>query len=62
MILQNIALYSWTNGVVMIAIFALVCIVLVGILIKFMMSGKKDDTSENLDAANNLNKDESTEH
>jgi len=62
MISQNIALYSWTNGVVMIAIFALVCIVLVGILVNFMMSGKKEDVSENLDAANNLNKDENTEY
>lgn len=43
MISDNIALYSWTNGVVMIAIFALVCIVLVGILINFMMSGKPKD-------------------
>lgn len=38
---------KWNNGVFMIAIFALVCIVLVGILISFMMSGKKkEDDSE----------------
>ena len=43
-----IALYSWANGVVMIAIFALVCITLVGILINFMLSGKKKDESKNL--------------
>ncbi|WP_339757039.1 hypothetical protein [uncultured Winogradskyella sp.] len=43
-----IALYSWTNGVIMIAIFALVCIILVGILINFMSSGKKKGTSSNL--------------
>ena len=41
-----IALYSWTNGVVMIAIFALVCITLVGILINFLASGKKKDDSK----------------
>ena len=39
---QILPLYSWNGGVIMIAIFALVCITLVGILIKFMMSGKKD--------------------
>ncbi|WP_299124670.1 hypothetical protein [uncultured Winogradskyella sp.] len=51
-----IALYSWTNGVIMIAIFALVCITLVGILINFMSKGK------NKDASNNLNKDGSSEY
>lgn len=40
MILQNITLYSWTSRVLMNAIFALVCIVLVGVLINFMISGK----------------------
>jgi flagellar basal body-associated protein FliL len=45
MISQNIALYSWNNGVVMIGIFVLVVIILVGILINFMMSGKKKDKS-----------------
>jgi len=38
-----IALYSWTNGAIMIAIFGIVCITLVGVLIKFLMSGKKDE-------------------
>ena len=52
MINTLLALYSWTNGVVMIAIFALVCITLVGILINFMSKGKKKDVSDN------LNKDE----
>ena len=42
MISQNLALYNWNNGVIMIAIFALVCITLVGILVNFMMSGKKE--------------------
>lgn len=51
-----IALYSWTNGVVMIAIFALVCITLVGILINFMSTGKKKDMS------NKLNEDENTQY
>jgi len=50
-----IALYSWNNGVVMIAIFALVCITLVGILINFMTKGKNND------ASNNLNDDENAE-
>jgi hypothetical protein len=36
------ALYSWTNGAIMIAIFGIVCLSLVGILINFMMGGKKD--------------------
>ncbi|MEN8885940.1 MAG: hypothetical protein ABF246_06080 [Winogradskyella sp.] len=58
MILQNIALYSWTNGVIMIAIFALVCIILVGFLINFMMNGKKEDVTNSIDAATSLNKDE----
>lgn len=34
---------NWNNGVFMIAIFALVCIALVGILVNFMMSGKKKE-------------------
>ncbi|WP_166643289.1 flagellar basal body-associated FliL family protein [Gelidibacter sediminis] len=37
---------NWNNGVIMIIIFALVCIALVGIIISFMMSGKKTDDSE----------------
>lgn len=48
MIKSSIALYSWTNGVVMIAIFALVCITLVGILINFMSKGKPKDVSNDL--------------
>ena len=48
-----IALYSWTNGVIMIAIFALVCITLIGILINFMASGKKKDESNNIKEDNN---------
>ncbi|WP_452221262.1 hypothetical protein [Lacinutrix salivirga] len=48
MLLQNMYLYNWNNGVIMIAIFALVCITLVGILINFMMSGKKKDDNTEL--------------
>lgn len=56
MINTLIALYSWTNGVVIIGVFALVCITLVGILINFMLKGKgKDDP-------NNLNKDNNTDY
>lgn len=39
-------LYDWTNGVVMIGVFALVVFILVGILINFMTSGKKNENSE----------------
>jgi len=46
MIFQNLALANWNNGVIMIAIFALVCVTLVGILINFMMSGKKEEDTE----------------
>ena len=47
MITQNIALYDWTNGVIMIGVFALVCIILITTLIVFMTSGKKKkDTDE----------------
>ncbi|WP_400080175.1 hypothetical protein [Winogradskyella sp. R77965] len=56
MINTLIGLYSWANGVVMIAIFALVCIILVGILINFMSKGKSKDSS------NNLNEDNNTEY
>lgn len=38
---------NWNNGVFMMIIFALVCVALVGILINFMMSGKKKDETEN---------------
>ncbi len=41
MINQNTALYNYTNGVVMIGVFALVCVVLVILLISFMNGGKK---------------------
>ncbi|WP_179352124.1 hypothetical protein [Winogradskyella vidalii] len=62
MILHHIALYSWNTGVVMIAIFALVCIALVGILINFLMGGKPKDVSESIDASNNLGEENNTEN
>lgn len=62
MILHHIALYSWNTGVVMIAIFALVCITLVGILINFLMSGKPKDESDTTDTSNSLNDDNNTEN
>lgn len=49
MISQSIALYNWTNGVIMIAIFGLVCLTLIGFLVKFMTTsdrGKKDTKKE----------------
>ena len=42
MISQNIALYSWNNGVIMIVIFGLVCLTLVGFLVKFMTTSDRD--------------------
>lgn len=42
----NFALHNWNNGVIMIAIFALVCVILVGFLISFVMSGKPKDGEE----------------
>ena len=46
MISQNIALYDWNNGVIMIGVFAVVCIALVFALIIFMSSGKKKEDTE----------------
>jgi hypothetical protein len=46
MITQNIALYSWTNGAIMIAVFGIVCLILIGVLINFMMGGKKKKDPE----------------
>lgn len=42
MISQSIALYNWNNGVIMIAIFGLVCIALIGFLVKFMTTSDRD--------------------
>lgn len=43
---QSIALYNWNNGVIMMAVFALVCLILIGILVNFMMSGKKKEDKD----------------
>ena len=42
MISQTIALSNWNNGVLMIAVFALVCILLIGFLVKSMMSNDRN--------------------
>jgi hypothetical protein len=41
MITQSIALNNYSNGVIMMAVFGLVCLALVGFLVKFMLSGDK---------------------
>jgi len=46
MVAQNIVLYSWTNGAIMIAVFGFVCLSLIGILINFMLGGKKKEDNE----------------
>ncbi|MEZ4875338.1 MAG: hypothetical protein R2793_07800 [Flavobacteriaceae bacterium] len=47
MIFNKIPLVDWGNGVIMIGLFALVVVILVGVLIYFMTSGgKKDGESE----------------
>jgi len=38
---QTIALYNYNNGVIMIGVFALVCVILIAVLVSFMNSGKK---------------------
>lgn len=44
---NSLVIYDHSNGVIMIAVFALVCVILVGVLINFMSSGKKkNDNSE----------------
>jgi hypothetical protein len=47
MILNKIPLVNWSNGVIMIGVFALVCVILVIMLINFMSSGsKKEDNKD----------------
>lgn len=46
MITESISLYNWTNGAIMIAVFGIVCLTLIGVLIKFMMGGKKKEKPE----------------
>ncbi|MBO3116371.1 hypothetical protein J4050_06415 [Winogradskyella sp. DF17] len=38
-------LYDWSNGVIMIGVFALVVVILIGVLINFMLSGKGKEDS-----------------
>ncbi len=41
-------LYDWTNGVIMISVFGLVCVILIGVLVNFMTGGKgKKKTNSN---------------
>jgi len=42
---QALPLVNWSNGIVMIAVFAAVCVALVSMLILFMKSGKDDKNS-----------------
>ncbi|WP_223034437.1 hypothetical protein [Hanstruepera marina] len=49
MINQFLTMSNWNNGVIMIAIFALVCIVLIGVLVNFMMGGKKNSSGDDSD-------------
>lgn len=44
---QNILLFNWNNGVIMIGVFALVVIILIGILINFMTSGRNEHNESN---------------
>ena len=46
MINQAISLYDWANGVIMLAIFGFICIVLVVVLLVFMFGGKKKENKE----------------
>ena len=39
---HNLLIYDWTNGVVMIAVFALVCIIVIGVLVSLMTSKKNN--------------------
>lgn len=45
---NRLPLVDWGNGVLMIGVFALVCIILVGLLIYFMSSGgnKKEENTD----------------
>jgi|GEM_PF-1476704 len=40
--ITGISLVNWSNGIVMIAVFALVVIALIAILVHLMNSGKED--------------------
>ena len=38
---NSLLIYDHSNGVIMIAVFALVCVILVAVLVNFMSGGKK---------------------
>lgn len=44
---QNIALYNSSTTVIMVAVFGLVCLVLVGFLVKFMTGNDKKGQNTN---------------
>jgi heme/copper-type cytochrome/quinol oxidase subunit 2 len=44
---QNIALYSSNVTIIMVAVFGLVCLVLIGFLVKFMTSSDKKKSETN---------------
>ena len=46
MILNTIPLVNWSNGVIMIGVFALVCVILIVMLINFMSSGGKKEENK----------------
>ncbi|WP_225035708.1 hypothetical protein [Winogradskyella sp. SM1960] len=48
---------NWNNGVVMIAIFAVVCLALVGVVVNMMMSGKSKEASDTVDVLNDTHDD-----
>lgn len=47
MIIQNLPLVSWKNGAFMIAIFAVVCVVLITAVLLLVMGGKEKKEDRN---------------
>lgn len=45
--LQNLPLVSWSNGAFMIAVFAVVCIVLIGAVLTLVMGGGSNKKKTN---------------
>ncbi|MFK5973481.1 MAG: hypothetical protein QM485_09385 [Flavobacteriaceae bacterium] len=43
MMLHTLPLVNYNNGIIMIAVFAMVCVALVTMLVLFMNSGKKKE-------------------
>lgn len=48
MLHSSLALYNWTNGVIMIGVFVAVCVILIITLISFIRKGKKKEDQEDL--------------